>query len=42
MLPGEYTGEQVWVTCDFDNGYPEHIKEKVLEQWDSYRLDSAG
>ena len=39
LLPGEYMGEQSWVTCDFDNGYPEHVKERVVEKWESLGLD---
>lgn len=30
LLPGEYKGEQDWATCDFENGYPEIVKERVL------------
>jgi phenacrylate decarboxylase len=32
LLPGEYESEQNWVTCDFDNGYPDHVKEAGLEK----------
>ncbi|KAG7289269.1 hypothetical protein NEMBOFW57_005634 [Staphylotrichum longicolle] len=41
LLPGEYdyTPEtQAWVTCDFANGYPEEVKEKVLQQWEAFGL----
>jgi phenacrylate decarboxylase len=38
LLPGEYTSDQNWVTCDFQNGYPEQVKEKVLERWDRFGL----
>lgn len=39
LLPLEYAMEQNWVTCDFENGYPEDIKEKVLSQWKRFGLD---
>jgi phenacrylate decarboxylase len=39
LLPSEYKGEQNWVTCDFENGYPEHVKEKVLERWDKFGME---
>jgi UbiD family decarboxylase len=29
LLPGAYEAEQNWVTCDFENGYPEDVKERV-------------
>jgi hypothetical protein len=32
--------EQHWVTCDFENGYPEDVKVKVLERWDRFGLES--
>ena len=38
LLPGEYHGEQGWVTCDFENGYPEGVKEKVLSRWAEFGL----
>jgi UbiD family decarboxylase len=40
LLPLEYEMEQNWVTCDFENGYPEDVKEKVLERWDRFGLES--
>jgi UbiD family decarboxylase len=40
LLPSEYRGEQPWVTCDFENGYPEHIKERVLERWNQFGMES--
>ncbi|KAF2813643.1 UbiD-domain-containing protein [Mytilinidion resinicola] len=39
LLPLEYEMEQNWVTCDFANGYPEDVKEKVLERWDRFGLE---
>ncbi|KAF2008648.1 UbiD-domain-containing protein [Aaosphaeria arxii CBS 175.79] len=39
LLPLEYSEEQNWVTCDFENGYPEEVKEKVLRDWDEYKLE---
>ncbi|KAF2496464.1 UbiD family decarboxylase [Lophium mytilinum] len=39
LLPLEYEMEQNWVTCDFANGYPENVKEKVLERWDRFGLE---
>ncbi|KAK5060999.1 hypothetical protein LTR84_007540 [Exophiala bonariae] len=38
LLPSEYKGEQGWVTCDFENGYPEEIKKKVLSRWSGFGL----
>ncbi|KAF2108273.1 hypothetical protein BDV96DRAFT_624997 [Lophiotrema nucula] len=38
LLPEEYEGKQGWVACDFENGYPESIKERVLGRWDSFQL----
>ncbi|SCV28321.1 related to 3-polyprenyl-4-hydroxybenzoate decarboxylase and related decarboxylases [Fusarium fujikuroi] len=32
LLPEEYEGKQGWVTCDFENGYPEDIKKRVLSR----------
>ena len=39
LLPSEYEGERGWVTCDFENGYPEEVKKKVLERWVAMGLD---
>jgi UbiD family decarboxylase len=39
LLPMEYKGEQGWVTCNFENGYPEDVKAKVLERWKQFNLD---
>lgn len=39
LLPEEYEGKQGWVACDFENGYPEGVKEKVLERWDRFGLE---
>jgi UbiD family decarboxylase len=39
LLPLEYEQEPSWVTCDFDNGYPEDIKQRVLQRWDQYGLE---
>lgn len=39
LLPEEYEGRQGWVTCDFDNGYPDTVKDKVCELWDRLGLD---
>lgn len=38
LLPAEYKGQQEWVTCDFEHGYPEEIKEKVLSRWADFGL----
>ncbi|KAH6680082.1 UbiD decarboxylyase family [Plectosphaerella plurivora] len=38
LLPGEYEAEQNWVTCDFENGYPEDVKAKVLSRWEDFGL----
>ncbi|KAF5979426.1 ferulic acid decarboxylase 1 [Fusarium coicis] len=32
LLPEEYEGKQGWVTCDFENGYPEDVKKRVLSR----------
>lgn len=40
LLPLEYEKEQNWVTCDFENGYPEDVKERVLRRWQSLGLDA--
>lgn len=39
LLPEEYEGKQGWVACDFANGYPEDVKTKVLDRWDSLGLE---
>lgn len=39
LLPEEYEGKQSWVACDFENGYPESVKERVLERWNKLGLD---
>ena len=39
LLPEEYEGKQGWVTCDFQNGYPEGVKERVLERWERLGLE---
>ncbi|GIC90361.1 UbiD family decarboxylase [Aspergillus udagawae] len=38
LLPHEYNQEQKWVVCDFENGYPEEVKEKVLRRWTEFGL----
>jgi UbiD family decarboxylase len=38
LLPMEYEGRQEWMTCDFENGYPEDVKRKVLDRWNSLGL----
>ncbi|GKT66155.1 ferulic acid decarboxylase 1 [Colletotrichum tofieldiae] len=38
LLPGEYQGEQNWVTCDFEHGYPKAVKDRVLRRWDEFGL----
>lgn len=38
LLPEEYKGEQGWVTCDFENGYPDEVKSRVLERWSEFGL----
>ncbi|KAL3484329.1 UbiD family decarboxylase [Aspergillus germanicus] len=38
LLPHEYNQEQMWVTCDFENGYPKDVKEKVLRRWAEFGL----
>ncbi|KAH8680665.1 UbiD decarboxylyase family [Xylariales sp. PMI_506] len=38
LLPSEYNGEQGWVTCDFEHGYPEDVKKKVLDRWAEFGL----
>lgn len=40
MLPLEYEMEQNWVTCDFENGYPEDVKRKVLRRWEEFGMES--
>ncbi|KAF5627079.1 ferulic acid decarboxylase 1 [Fusarium sp. NRRL 52700] len=32
LLPEEYEGKQSWVTCDFENGYPDNVKKRVLSR----------
>jgi len=39
LLPVEYEAEQNLATCDFENGYPEDVKERVLERWKEFGLD---
>jgi UbiD family decarboxylase len=39
LLPSEYKNKQGWIVCDFKNGYPEDVKENVLEKWDRLQLD---
>ena len=38
LLLLECEREQNWVTCDFENGYPEDVKKKVLDRWTSSGL----
>jgi phenacrylate decarboxylase len=38
LLPEEYRGESGWVTCDFENGYPEEVKQRVLDRWNEFSL----
>ena len=40
LLPLEYEQEQNWVTCDFENGYPQEVKEKVLARWAKFGLEA--
>ncbi|PSN61943.1 UbiD-domain-containing protein [Corynespora cassiicola Philippines] len=39
LLPQEYEGIQSWVTCDFENGYPDEIIDKVIKLWNNLGLD---
>jgi UbiD family decarboxylase len=39
LLPQQYEMEQNWVTCDFDNGYLEDVKKKVLSRWEKFGLE---
>ncbi|KEF62944.1 uncharacterized protein A1O9_00918 [Exophiala aquamarina CBS 119918] len=38
LLPSKYKGEQGWVTCDFENGYLDDLKKRVLLRWAEFGL----
>ncbi|KAH6874428.1 UbiD decarboxylyase family [Thelonectria olida] len=38
LLPDEYQGKQGWVTCDFENGYPDEVKKRVLARRGEFGL----
>ncbi|KAJ9123046.1 Ferulic acid decarboxylase 1 [Naganishia vaughanmartiniae] len=35
LMPSEYTTGRDWVAADFDNSYPEELKNQVLAQWEN-------
>ncbi|PNP59118.1 hypothetical protein THARTR1_01366 [Trichoderma harzianum] len=35
LLPVEYTTGKDWETADFENSYPQEIKDKVLKDWET-------
>jgi UbiD family decarboxylase len=38
LLPMEYEGRHEWAVCDFENGYPEDVKKRVLDRWEAFGL----
>ncbi|KAL7936972.1 UbiD family decarboxylase [Trichoderma chlorosporum] len=36
LLPVEYTTGKNWENVDFNESYPQDVKDKVLEKWESY------
>ncbi|WJG37218.1 uncharacterized protein FOBCDRAFT_245597 [Fusarium oxysporum Fo47] len=38
LLPEEYEGNQGWVACDFENGYPEEVINGVLSRQGEFGL----
>ncbi|PVI02990.1 UbiD-domain-containing protein [Periconia macrospinosa] len=40
LLPVEYKGERSWSTVDFENSYPQHVKDRVLALWESTSIGS--
>lgn len=35
LLPAEYEGRRNWIPVDFESSYPEVVKEKVREIWET-------